>query len=1019
MKTTDKKTTVKQRHQNRKTQHSSESIHIPPSYTWLTPPVPFSSLYTYLSYLKKQTRKTLGLNQTVSQTIRAIVVPHAGLQYSGLCSMSAYLPASYNKGITTIIILSTDHYNHDKSGLYTTDFYYTDALDKRSYHAHIHPLTKQLLKQYPSYFEERHVLDEIDKEHSLFNQLPFIDALFPSTVRVVPIMVGKNHLHEMSSILAPFMNQKNVLFVCNTDFSHVNGHFKHKLSGNICNSIRQKDSEMVELFLNHQNMDQPFTDTFVDQNEYSLCGYHALQLMKHLLHTNPLDAKLSCYYTSAQLQFCMPLAPHYDVSLYAMTQRFLLTDESISSVSYIGIVLMHSKTTTNRDLSYLLSDYEKGALCCYAMHVVLNHLHEQTPPDQQDKQDTPNKTTQLPSNFVEPLYSPNYTFKKGVFVTIDNPSYTHIDEKQRGCIGTIDATSNTILHNVRTFAIKSAFQDERYSPITLTELVRLQTIGMTATSNVSAYIFLKDFTITLLSEPANVHVQSFLQHQSTTKTTHKRASQQALTRTRNKTNNKHLQGFTIGYDAVNLYYGKKHAVYLTNDYKLHKLGTTEKIVKMLCRKMGEKETCIHAPNIEISYQQGFPILSKRILAHSDDQAVFKLTHIPDMNDSLTHFIHAHTFQYHAIGVHMRKLSKRLTKVKQRIFLYGVLWYYLYTLEQGNTKEVLSRLGFCNCFLFLKQVVQVQAFASLGTKMISIVFDDFFCNDLNEHHVPKEMVKDDITGCFGMIQWLFMGSPKHLKTLCRFLDIICEHESYAYLFDWTWLHTTPEEHHTTDKQHYVHHPNAFHLYYGLYLTEWVFYNLDRIQKIIKQTSSTWMVKLIQFKNRLDTHHLSLRQFILSLLKIRHTWNPTQNTNLAWLVNHIPYFLSAFYQYDLRNCKPIQTKTNTGWNAIIQFIMESAKHIQHMSWDYYGECMEILNKLGYDVKPQLQHIQNNIIQPKTRSEIIQNTGNPFSDIHTIVTYVMQPHADDIVDDDMHHGYGAYVQQILQDMHTIKNA
>ena len=84
---------------------SDQAIRLPSSYSWLNPPVHFSSLHTYLSYLKKQTRKTLALNQRITQTIRAIVVPHAGLQYSGLCSMSAYLPASYNKTIKTLFLL--------------------------------------------------------------------------------------------------------------------------------------------------------------------------------------------------------------------------------------------------------------------------------------------------------------------------------------------------------------------------------------------------------------------------------------------------------------------------------------------------------------------------------------------------------------------------------------------------------------------------------------------------------------------------------------------------------------------------------------------------------------------------------------------------------------------------------------------------------------------------------------------------------------------------------------------------
>ena len=50
--------------------------------------------------------------------------------------------------------------------------------------------------------------------------------------------------------------------------------------------------------------------------------------------------------------------------------------------------------------------------------------------------------------------------------------------------GTVDASRNTILDNVKTFAISSAFKDKRYSPITLQELVKQQNIN-----NASLYIF--------------------------------------------------------------------------------------------------------------------------------------------------------------------------------------------------------------------------------------------------------------------------------------------------------------------------------------------------------------------------------------------------------------------------------------------------------------------------------------------------------------------------------------------------
>ena len=54
-----------------------------------------------------------------------------------------------------------------------------------------------------------------------------------------------------------------------------------------------------------------------------------------------------------------------------------------------------------------------------------------------------------------------------------------------------------------------------------------------------------------------------------------------------------------------------------------------------------------------------------------------------------------------------------------------------------------------------------------------------------------------------------------------------------------------------------------------------------------------------------------------------WNPKENTHYAWLVNHIPYFLSAFYEYDLSK---ITVYPKSDLYKVIQFIKQSYKHIK---------------------------------------------------------------------------------------------
>ena len=96
--------------------------------------------------------------------------------------MSSYLPASMNKSINKIILLSTDHHYNSKSGIYLQHFHYYDN-NKNKFSVKIHKQAKQLLKN-KSLFELRDIKEEITNEHSLLNQLPFLSYLFPSVKKL-------------------------------------------------------------------------------------------------------------------------------------------------------------------------------------------------------------------------------------------------------------------------------------------------------------------------------------------------------------------------------------------------------------------------------------------------------------------------------------------------------------------------------------------------------------------------------------------------------------------------------------------------------------------------------------------------------------------------------------------------------------------------------------------------------------------------------------------------------------------
>lgn len=906
---------------------------IPKSYNWLNPPDTFSSLNEYLDYLKNESNNLF--ESDFIDPINYILVPHAAIRYSGLCSMTAYIPASKNKKIKNIMLLSTDHNNNEKSGIYNKNLIFENKKININFE-----ITNYLLSNYSELFEEVNLNDE--KEHSLFNQIPFINYLFPD-INVIPIKIGKDKLDELSLILSSLIND-SYLVVCNTDLSHINGHFKDKIDQNIYDNIRYQDSLIIKNFNKFENN---------NINSLSLCGINALVLMKKIINKKNLICKICSYYTSLQLKYFINQEPNKRIKINDLLQRFEIVNTDESSVSYVGLVFTNNTK---------LTEFEKQSLIHFSINTAINYLEKK-------------KETKL----IEPLYSPSYFIKLASFITIDNLSFTNMNEKLRGCIGTVAVDSQSILENIRYFTIQSCFYDNRFKPITLDELIHKYNFR-----DITYYICKKKFSITIIDKKKYVSLKDFLDK---------------------KTN------FILGKDTVNLEVNGKSSTYLTKDALIEENETELKILKMLCRKGGNQENCLLNNNIKVSFQSSFCIYSQY------DILLFDLTYkIYDFKKDLNKFIidNYSKFRYKKIGLLFKKINLEKKNNKKIYLLYGVLWYYIYILECHNSKKVLKDLGYSNCFLFLKQVSQIKMFKKLGQEMIDIVFNEYFIKDLNNDGIPPEMIKDNIAFCCGMIQWIYIGSPKNLPKLLYFLNKICLRiDKYPDFLNWRWFDKSIDKIDTKKKNHYININGVFNLFYGLYLTEWVYYNLNLIKKYSKK--NVWIKYFKIFLKKIKKNNLSLQKFIYVLIEIKDKWNPNQNNYIAWLVNHIPYFLSAFYEYDLTKIKNLNK--NSGWNSIIEFIKTSAPNIKPSSWDYYGECVEILDKLGYNQKNEINTIQNEISNLNTRIKILEIKHKPFSDIHTIVTYVIQPNAEDILNHNINKNYGLYVKKIINSINSNK--
>ncbi|OQV17966.1 AMME syndrome candidate gene 1-like protein [Hypsibius exemplaris] len=130
-------------------------------------------------------------------------------------------------------------------------------------------------------------------------------------------------------------------------------------------------------------------------------------------------------------------------------------DESESSSSKDG----HSSKHTTTNLALIKPRSERLIVChdmCYfCFDVLFAHLHRHDPPE-------------TPNTFPNDAYPLFVTWKSGR------------DHRLRGCIGTF--SSLNLHHGLREYAITSAVQDSRFSPITKDELPKL-TVAVSILTN--------------------------------------------------------------------------------------------------------------------------------------------------------------------------------------------------------------------------------------------------------------------------------------------------------------------------------------------------------------------------------------------------------------------------------------------------------------------------------------------------------------------------------------------------------
>ena len=411
-------------------------------------------------------------------TTKAIIVPHAGIPYSGLCSASAYYQLILRTTPIKHIILFCTHHKASNN-IIAPSF------------THIKPLLGNIpLKIDNDLIETLKPFLEInnsafDEEHSFFNQLPFIESIIShintnisnqSNVLITPFLISNNmilnktncdKLHKAMDILKLLLSRKDTVLICTSDFSHINGHFETKITSNIQKNIRNQDNQILQFIYDNLNgvitRSKKIDDILFIQNAPS-CGTMAMYLFAKLLNyhsgvtessssssssdessdSSPgniiakryrspkmLFPRITCYYTSQVRDKYIDIFDFTPEQLTSILPNDLNSNTTESSVSYVGLIfttqpniddIITNKKTTIRQLENLLSQYEKQALLGFIKEYLFF------------KFSMPKYKIQL--NLINPINIKSFKMNLGVGITV------YIDNNIRSTANLIDNNDN-------------------------------------------------------------------------------------------------------------------------------------------------------------------------------------------------------------------------------------------------------------------------------------------------------------------------------------------------------------------------------------------------------------------------------------------------------------------------------------------------------------------------------------------------------------------------------------------------
>jgi AmmeMemoRadiSam system protein B/AmmeMemoRadiSam system protein A len=372
------------------------------------------TLEIILSQLFARCKKSPG-----NWNVRAIISPHAGYQFSGEVAASAFSAIPKDAVYKNIFIIGSSHVMYfNGASVYNCGDYIT-PLGKV-------PVNKEIANKLINDNKVfKFPMSAHIQEHSIENQLPFIQYYFKVIPTIVPVIIGtddENTVKKVAEALRPWFTPEN-LFVISSDFSHYPSYKDANENDKLTAlSIISGDPKTFLKTLSDNSAKQ------IPGLVTSMCGWTSGLTLLYLAEgDHNLEIKLIDYANSG--------------------------DSKVSGkaevVGYNALVMIDKKIKVNHadgsESSFTITAEEKKQLFAIAKGSIQSMLNHNGIFAIDEKS--------IPENLKKPM---------GAFVTLK------INGVLRGCIGRF-ISSEPLFKVVQESAISSAFEDPRFSPITKNE----------------------------------------------------------------------------------------------------------------------------------------------------------------------------------------------------------------------------------------------------------------------------------------------------------------------------------------------------------------------------------------------------------------------------------------------------------------------------------------------------------------------------------------------------------------------